>query len=111
MGYEHRDWQLKTIYPKCIKAERYWNLNRVKVWKVYKKARNMYINYKKLHKIAGRKCVNVCTNQKREKGEKNVHSPVQETLLEPCKIYCNEKKMLKDSIPNECQKMSISVQA
>merc|ERR1712117_636592 len=73
MGYEHRYWQLKTIYPKCIKAERYWNLNRVKVWKVYKKAKNMYINYKKLHKIAGRKCVDVCTNQKNE----NYHEQLQ----------------------------------
>merc|ERR1711956_50738 len=59
LPYEKRYWQLKTIYPKCIKAERYWNLQRIKVWKIYKKARNMYINYKKLHKIAGNKCVNV----------------------------------------------------
>merc|ERR1719220_2826830 len=113
LPYEKRYWQLKTIYPKCIKAERYWNLNRIKVWKVYKKARNMYVNYKKLHKIAGRKCVNVCTNQKNEnyheqlqrlvhyykkckksigpllKKEKNakkmyIHQ-YKKTLLEPCK--------------------------
>jgi len=83
LPYEHRYWQLKTIYPKCIKAERYWNLNRVKVWKVYKKAKNMYINYKKLHKIAGRKCVNVCTNQKNE----NYHEQLQRlvTYYKKCK--------------------------
>jgi len=83
LPYEHRYWQLKTIYPKCIKAERYWNLNRIKVWKVYKKARNMYINYKKLHKIAGRKCVNVCTNQKNE----NYHEQLQRlvTYYKKCK--------------------------
>merc|ERR1712129_618031 len=37
LPYEKRYWQLKTIYPKCIKAERYWNLQRIKVWKIYKK--------------------------------------------------------------------------
>merc|ERR1712008_485388 len=61
------------IYPKCIKAERYCNLQRIKVWKIYKKARNMYINYRKLHKIAGNKCVNVCSNHKNE----NCHEQLQ----------------------------------
>merc|ERR1712008_638911 len=61
------------IYPKCIKAERYCNLQRIKVWKIYKKARNMYINYRKLHKIAGNKCVNVCSNNKNE----NCHEQLQ----------------------------------
>merc|ERR1712079_25149 len=50
------------------------------------------------------------SSEKREKCEKNVHSPVQKTLLEPCKIHCDEKKMFEDSIPDERQKMSISVQ-
>jgi len=66
LPYEKRYWQLKTMYPKCIKAERYWNLQRVKAWKVYKKVKNMYFNFRKLHKIQGNKCVNVCTNNKNE---------------------------------------------
>jgi len=83
LPYEKRYWQLKTIYPKCIKAERYWNLQRIKVWKIYKKARNMYINYKKLHKIAARKCVNVCSNHKNE----NYHEQLQRlvTYYKKCK--------------------------
>merc|ERR1712079_870219 len=75
--------QLKTIYPKCIRAERYWSLQRVKIYKVYKKAKNMYINYKKLHKIAGKKCVNVCNNHKNE----NYHEQLQRlvTYYKKCK--------------------------
>merc|ERR1712008_246762 len=81
--YERRYWELKRIYPKCIKAERYWNLQRIKVWKIYKKARNMYINYKKLHKIAAKKCVNVCSNHKNE----NYHEQLQRlvTYYKKCK--------------------------
>jgi len=83
LPYEKRYWQLKTIYPKCIRAERYWSLQRVKIYKVYKKARNMYINYKKLHKIAGNKCVNVCNNHKNE----NYHEQLQRlvTYYKKCK--------------------------
>jgi len=83
LPYEKRYWQLKTIYPKCIRAERYWNLQRIKVWKIYKKARNMYINYKKLHKIAGRKCGNACSNHKNE----NYHEQLQRlvTYYKKCK--------------------------
>merc|ERR1712127_342966 len=83
LPYEKRYWQLKTIYPKCIRAERYWNLQRIKVWKVYKKARSMYINYRKLHKIAGRKCGNACSNHKNE----NYHEQLQRlvTYYKKCK--------------------------
>merc|ERR1712008_406582 len=139
LPYEKRYWQLKTIYPKCIKAERYWNLQRIKVCKIYKKARNMYINYRKLHKIAGNKCVNVCNNHKNEnyheqlqrlatyykkckknigpllkkvkQAKKNVYSSVQKSRPSSRKIHCDEKKMHEDRVPDECQKMSISVQA
>merc|ERR1712048_999839 len=66
LPYEKRYWQLKTIYPKCIKAEYKLRLQSLKFWKVYKKNRNMYSNYRKLRKIQGNKCVNVCSNHKNE---------------------------------------------
>merc|ERR1712008_191133 len=65
--YEKRYWQLKTIYPKCIRAENRLKLQRLKVWKVYKKARDMYVNYRRLLKIQGRRCGNVCSNHKKRK--------------------------------------------
>jgi len=71
--YEKRYWQLKTIYPKCIRAENRLKLQRLKVWKVYKKARDMYVNYRRLLKIQGRRCGNVCSNHKNE----NYHEQLQ----------------------------------
>jgi len=71
--YEKRYWQLKTIYPKCIRAESRLKLQRLKVWKIYKKAKDMYVNYRKLLKIQGRSCGNVCSNHKNE----NYHEQLQ----------------------------------
>jgi len=71
--YEYRHWELSTIYPRCIRAENKLKLQKNSVWKKYKKAKDIHTNYKKLTKIAGKNCVNVCSNQKME----NYHEQLQ----------------------------------
>jgi len=66
LPYEKRYWQMKTIYPKCIRAENKLKLLKLKVWKVFKKAKDIYTNYKKLAGIQGKQCVNTCTNRRLE---------------------------------------------
>jgi hypothetical protein len=73
LPYEKRYWQLKTIYPKCIRAENKLKLQKLKVWKIYKKARDIHTNYRKLARIQGKKCVNTCSNHKNE----NYHEQLQ----------------------------------
>merc|ERR1712008_185956 len=55
LPYEKRDWQMKTIYPKCIRAENKLKLLKLKVWKIYKKSKDIYTNYRKLAMIEGKK--------------------------------------------------------
>merc|ERR1712086_1076603 len=58
LAFEKRYWQMKTIYPKCIRAENKLKLLKLKVWKIYKKSKDIYTNYRKLAMIEGKKCVN-----------------------------------------------------
>jgi len=87
LPFEKKHWILKNIYPKCIRAEEKLALDNQGVEAVYKTAKNLYDNTKKLLAIKGKTCTNRCTNMHNE----NYHEQLERLVL----FYKECKKKLE----------------